>query len=351
MSPATAQDKNGPRFYGALNQSFLSYDDGLNKLNYGRVDNAVGDNVNRFGMSYDSSLSSGWDLTGTAEFGLAPKPSNQVNQLDSNNSGWNFDENSLRKFELVFARSGIGTFYVGQGDMSGRGSAPDFSGTDVIASSNPAELAGGNFWRSTATGALTTRQLNDSFDNFSSGRRMRLRYDSPEMRGFYLSASVGREILTSGDDSTYVDVTARYEKQWTNIGLAVEVAVKGLGQNEYAGGAGFAVVHLPTGINIAASSLHTTGDPHFGFAKIGLKRDFFSFGATAVSYDMYNGGSFVRYGTESLSEGFSIVQTVDSINMDIYLIVRSYEGYNNIGLPNEDFLTSAATSFGISWTF
>ena len=348
---ADAQEQSDLRFYGAINQALMDYDDGLDKLNYGRVDNAVEDNVNRLGVQFDRALSSGWDMTGTVEIGFAPKPSNQVSQLDPDNSGWKFDETSIRKFELAFARPGVGTFYFGQGDMSGQSSAPDFSGTTVIASSNPAELAGGNFWRLASTGVMTTRQIDESFSNFDSGRRMRIRYDTPEMYGIRLSTSVGREVLVSGDNSTYIDATALYGKQWKNVDLAIELAAKGLGQDEYAGGGGFAVIHKPSGLNFAWSTMRTTNEVHYGVSKIGLKRDLFSFGSTAISYDNYNGGSFVRYGTESISEGISIVQTIDSLNIDLYVTARSYEGYTNIGLPDEHFLTSTATALGINWTF
>lgn len=350
-SSADAQELSDLRFYGAINQAVMDYDDGLDKTNYGRVDNAVGDNVNRLGVQFDRSLSSGWGMTGTVEIGFAPKPSDQVSQLDPDNSDWKFDKTSIRKFELAFERSGIGTFYIGQGDMSGRGSSPDFSGTSVIASSNPAELAGGNFWRLESTGVMTTRQISDSFDNFDSGRRMRIRYDTPEIHGIRLSTSVGRELLVSGDDETYIDAIAQYGKQWKNFDLAVELAAKGLGHDEYAGGGGFAVIHKPSGLNFAWSTMRTTSDVHYGVSKIGIKRDLFSFGSTAISYDNYNGGSFVRYGTESISEGFSLVQTIDALNIDLYVTARSYQGYTNIGLEDEHFLTSKATALGINWTF
>lgn len=350
-STAAAQEDSDLRYYGAINQALLKYDDGVNDLSYGRVDNAVGDNVNRFGVELNRTLSSGWDMTGTFELGLAPKASNQVDQLDPNNSEWEFDSNTLRKLEVAFAKSGIGTFHIGQGDMSGRGSAPDFSGTSVIASSNPAELAGGNYWRLFPSGDLTDRELNEVFDNYDSGRRFRVRYDSPERYGITVSASAGRDVLNSGDDSTYLDAVARYEKHWKKYGLAVEFNAKGLGQNEYAAGAGFAAIHKPSGLNISASASHTSYGTHYGVSKIGIKRKIVSFGETALSYDMYNGGSFVKYGTESISDGYSLVQSIDSIQMDIYLSVRTYEAYTNIGLANEQFLTSKATAFGFNWTF
>ncbi|TCL09162.1 hypothetical protein BXY66_1207 [Shimia isoporae] len=354
VSDASAQVPEGLTFYGAINQAIMNYDDGVESINYGRVDNAVGDNVNRFGARFDRVLSSGWDMTGTFEFGLAPKRSNQVSQLDRDNSSWSFDETSLRKLDVAFAQDGVGTFYIGHGDMSGKGSAPDFSGTDVIASNNPAELAGGNFWRLDPGGGLKARQLNESFGNYSSGRRLRLRYDSPQFANFRLSTSVGREVLTSGDDSTYFDVVARYDKQWRTIDLAVELSLKGLGGGDYAGGSGLAIIHKPSGLNFAVSTAHPIighTEAHFGYAKIGLKRDFFSFGSTAISYDYYNGGSFGAAGSESLSDGISIVQRVDKYDLEVFLTVRNYDGYTNIGLPNEDFLKSTVQAFGFNWTF
>lgn len=348
--PAIAQESSGFTFYGQLNQAFLSYDDGVDRIDYGRVDMSVNDQINRFGVNYDTDLSNGTAFRGTFEFGLAPKPSNRVSQLDQSNSTWEFDEKSLRKFEVSFANR-FGTIWIGQGDMSGKGSAPDLSGTSVISSTNPAELAGGNFWRAEIDGSLTARPLNDSFTNFSTGRRFRLRYDTNSWNGLTFSASVGREVLTSGNNNTYIDAVGRYRGNWRQLDIAVELAVKGLGQGEYAGGGGFAILHKPSGFNLAASSLHATNDEHFGYAKVGFTRDVFSIGRTSISYDLYNSGNVGANLAESISKGFSIVQAVDAWNAEIYAIYRTYEGYNNVNNPAEEFLTSNATAFGIKWAF
>lgn len=341
----------GLSYYGNLNQGILQYDDGVETINYGRVDNAVNDNVNRFGIVYNQSLSSGWNLTGTFELGLAPKPSDQLSQTDQNNSGWQFDDQGLRKFEVSFSNARFGTFHIGQGNMSGQGPGPDDSGTGVIASSNPANLAGGNFWRASTGGALTTRRLNDSFDNFDTGRRFRARYDSPSYRGFSVSTSLGREILTGNDHKTYFDLVGKYTRDWRTISFTTELGLNGLGDNDFAGRVGFSIIHLPSGINLSGSGSHSTIGPHFGYIKLGLIRDLFSFGSTAISYDLYNGGRFPNDKAESISNGFAIVQRIDALNMEIFASVRTFEGYTNSGTASENFMDSKAIIAGLNWKF
>ena len=46
-----ASEIDGFSFYGQINQGVMSYDDGIDNIEYGRVDNAVGDQPNRFGLN------------------------------------------------------------------------------------------------------------------------------------------------------------------------------------------------------------------------------------------------------------------------------------------------------------
>lgn len=337
-------------FYGQINMGIQSYDDGVQSYQHFLVDNANNDNGSYLGFAATRALNSGWDVTGTFEVSLAPRPSDMVSQTDPDFDAYKFDQTAIRTLEISFANAQYGTFYLGQGEMSAAGSGPDFSGTQAIASRNPADTAGGHFWRF-EDDTLSNRPLSAVLDDQNAGRRFRLRYDTASFHGITLSASVGREVLSSGDDNTYIDFVANYARSFGDFDVELEFDATGTGDEDYALIGAAAVLHRPSGLNMTMSGSHSTNGPHYGYAKIGIIRDLFSFGATAISLDHYNSGRFVIDESEGLSWGVSLVQHVDQANMEIYAAWRSYDAYNNLGIANEQFLPSEAISAGILWQF
>lgn len=337
-------------YYGQINLGLQNYNDGVQSYNHFLIDNANNDGGTFIGFSVLRPLSSGWNFEGVFELSLAPRPSNKTSQTDPDYSAYSFDQEAIRRLEVSLGNDRFGTFYLGQGEMSAAGSGPDFSGTGVISSRNPSQTAGGHFWRQTDD-TLSTRTLSQVINDQNSGRRFRLRFDSRSFYGVSISTSIGREVLSSGDDSTYIDFVANYARSFGNFDVEVEFDATGLGNDEYALIGSAAMIHVPTGLNLTLSGSHSTLDPHYGYAKIGIIRDVFSFGSTALSIDHYNSGRFVVTESEAISWGLSIVQQVDDANMEIYASWRRYQAYNNFQIPAEQFQNAHAIIAGILWTF
>ena len=340
----------GFKFYGQINQAYMTYDDGAESRGFFTVDNATNDNGSFVGVLRGGALDNGLTWDGRFELSIAPRRSDEVSLQNPAGPGYDLDAEDIRHAEVALYTNGKGTFYFGQGDMSANLDAPDYSGTEVIQGPNVSQIAGGMLLRY-MDGTLSDRTLSDAIGSFDSGRRFRVRYDTPDFNGFAGSASLGREVLTSGDDNTYVDVVASYTHSNATWDYSVVADVTGIGDDEYAGKLAFGYLHKPSGLNLTFTGTHSTIDTHYFYFKAGIIRDLFSFGSTAVAIDWYNDGNWAASGTEEESFGLSIVQRIDKANMEVYAAVRSFDNYTNLDIPNEDFQKGEAIMAGLRWTF
>ncbi len=337
-------------FYGQINQAYLSYDDGTDSRGFLTVDNSNNDDGSFIGIVKGGYFDSGWTWDGRFEVSIAPRRSDEVSLQNPAGPGYEIDAEDIRYAEFAFATVGAGIIYFGQGDMSANLDAPDYSGTSVIQGPNVSQIAGDMLLRF-VDGTLSDRTLSDAIGTFDSGRRFRLRYDSPVFAGFSGSASIGREVLTSGDDNTYVDLVGRFTHSNAIWDYAVVASVTTIEDNEYAGMLSFGYLHKPSGINLTFTGTHSTLDKHYFYFKAGLIRNLFAWGPTAIAFDWYNNGNWAADGAETETFGLSIVQRIDRANLDLYAAVRSFDAYTNIGIPDEDFQKSDAVIAGLRWTF
>jgi hypothetical protein len=115
----------------------------------------------------------------------------------------------------------------------------------VLAYASTGDPAGGLFFREDGDGdSLTDTTVNDVFTAFDPGREDRVRYDSPEVRGFTASGSYG------------ADQRLGAALRWAGTGHGVDAAA-GVGASDpnagdadavYAGSA--SVLHQATGLNL-----------------------------------------------------------------------------------------------------
>jgi len=344
-------DDLGFTLYGQINQSYLNYNDGFDQRGFFTVDNSTNYNGSFVGMRGGKLLDSGAILAGRFEFDIQPRPSDVTSLQAPAGGGLEIDSEDIRSAELGYVTTGAGTIYFGQGDMSANLWASDYSGTTVIAGPNVSLIAGGMLLRY-PDGTLSDRTLSEAIGTFDSGQRFRLRYDSPNLSGFTLSTSVGREVLTAGDDSTYLDLSGKYERETSNWIYSASLSITGLGDNEYGGIASFAYLHKPSGINVTFTGTHSTTDQHYFFFKGGIVRQFFAIGSTALSVDWYNNGNWAADLAENETFGVSLVQDIDAANLQLYATVRTYDDYtNNSDLLDENFEKGQAVAAGLRWTF
>ena len=204
-----SEDTTSILVYGQIDKGVLSFDDGENSTSYGLTDNA--NSSTRAGVTSRTRLSDEWELFSNIEIQYAPHSSGTVNQLDPNAADYGFDNGDIRKIEAALFSDRYGRFWIGQGSMASDGVAEvDLSGTGVIAYSSVGDTAGGSLFAFRG-GGLSDVTVGDVFDNFDGlGRKVRVRYDTPDFSGFRLRTSYGRNLLADDDAGLY-DVAVTYD--------------------------------------------------------------------------------------------------------------------------------------------
>ena len=198
-------------FYGQLNPSFLSFDDGVDST--GRLTDSSHSN-SRVGIRVAKPY--GWGTLGfNFETGLGLPGSARFSQTGS--PDLIRDRTVVRKVDLEFRTERFGTFYVGQGSMATDGVATqDLSRTGLVLSNSVGDTAGAFEFR-TAAGALSDITIDSSMRNLDGGRRGRLRYDTPSINGFTSATTPPPMMPTTIAKQTSAGTAKRHA---SNLGIA-----------------------------------------------------------------------------------------------------------------------------------
>jgi hypothetical protein len=354
-APAAAEpvwpssDRDGLSFYGQVNQAYLNYDDGIESRGFFTVDNANNDNGSSVGLLYNGSFANGLAYSGRFQLQVTPRPSNEVSLQDPAGPSFTIETDDISYLEVALWQSNGAALYLGQGDMTANLSAPDYSGTGVIAGPNVSQVAGDMVLRF-ENGTLSDVTLSDAIGTYDSGRKFRLRYDSKSYGGFAFSGSIGQDVEDSDDDTTYLDAQVSYEGRIPNWRYAAVLDVTGIGDNDYAVVASLAFLHS-SGVNLTTTHGKSDTDAHYYFIKMGYLQNYLSMGPTAFSVEYYNNGDWITPGSEAKSVGVSLVQYVSDLDLQVYAAYRSYQAYTNVDIPDQDFLDASAVLAGLLWQF
>jgi hypothetical protein len=256
-----ASDGEGWTFYGQINQAYLNYDDSVESRGFFTVDNANNLNGSNFGFLYDGELDSGVGYSGRFQLAVTPRPSDSVSLQDTAGEPFELDTDDISYLEIAFQQTNGARLYFGQGDMTANLSAPDYSGTTIIAGPNVSQIAGDMLLRF-ENGTLSDRTVSDSIGTFDSGRKFRLRYDSRSYNGFAFSGSIGQDLENSADDYTDIDAQISYEGQIPNWRYAAVLDITGIGDSEYAVMASLAFTHS-SGLNFTTTQAKADNDSHY----------------------------------------------------------------------------------------
>jgi len=350
-APAAALDlkfsnKSGATvtFYGQINLVFQFVDDGTDSYS-DFVDNS--NSVSRLGFRVEMPVG-GNKLTFNAEVGLGLKNTADTSQTDDGD--WiDWQRTDIRKFEVSYS-GGFGTLWLGQGSMATDGAAEiDNSGTAVIGYGIMADTAGGYEFRS--DGVLSGITVGDTFKDFDGSRRMRIRYDTPSLSGFTLSAAYGQDVLSESDEAEYYDAAVRYKLDGETIGIDSALGYSwkdddGSNTEYLIGSATF--THKPSGASLTvAAGDNQTGDGSYYYAKLGWKGRVVKFGHTAVSIDYYDGADFEVDGSSSQAWGIQAVQAFDDLQIEALLGYRAY----SFSAPGADYHDLDTLLVGARWRF
>lgn len=293
--------------YGQVNKALLFWDNDFDSDTY-VVDNDY--SSSRFGFQGSATIRPGWSAGYNMEFDLrADANSNLITETSDEGSG---AEVRVRKNELYIESEHYGRVTIGQGSSAGDGIAGIVLGNSY---SDPSVSAGESLAINSA------HDLVEVAGDLGTGRTDRVRYDSPSIMGFIVSASWGE------DD--YFDVTLRYKKEWNSVRLAAGIQYADadepgdLGEFDQVVGS-ISIMHIPTGIYAALAAGQREWDgsdleSNFWYVQLGLERRFFAHGATTLYAEYGEYEDFAHEGEEVDRWGVGIVQSIDSAAMDLYL--------------------------------
>jgi len=354
-------DRTTITLYGQVNKGYMWADDGFQSESFPFVDN---DNSStRLGLKSKSDIGAGWSLGTKFEFQWEPYSSSNVSVQDPNDSDYEIrNDTVIRKIDLSLSNKKFGTFSLGQGSMASDGAADiDMSGTTVI-SKDPERIGGGlNFYDAMAGAYDLGRQIGDDFDNFDGGRRLRIRYDTPEFAGFTLSAAYGyTEFLAPGviDDRRYTDAALRYKRTFGDFKFqgAVFYAMRdsraGRVEDRDRIGGSAALFHKPTGLNVRFAagqedSQSRTSKGDFFQVKAGIRKDFFKVGSTAFSVSYYSSDGLADEDASGKSWDISAVQKIDKANVELFATYRAFS-LDEAGVAYNDI---DVVMTGLRWKF
>jgi hypothetical protein len=335
------------KFYGHINQGILVYDDGAEHRTYGPVDNS--NSSSRIGV-FVSGQRDAWEGKFNLELQYDPYPSNKVNQI-TDALDWSFEASDVRHLEGAFSNEGFGRLWIGQGSMASDGSAEvDLSGTTIIAYASVPDTAGGNFFRKKG-GALSSITVGDAFDDLDGlGKKVRIRFDTPNYRGLSFKASYGRDLLNSTPDrrdENLFDVAASYSQVDASYHVAAAIAfARNSDADKSIGSGSVSLRHQRSGLSLTVAGGHQAerGEhQQYGYGKIGYAFSCFDIGPTAVSLDYYLGSGFEMSGSHSNSLGIAAVQAIEPRKLKLWLLYRSYR-YDD---PADDYKTGQAIFGGV----
>ncbi len=330
--------------YGQVNKALLFFDDGIDDDVY-VVDND--ESGSRIGLKGTASVKPGVTAGFNIEFNYQDAVSNGVDQGDIVDTsaggvdaiidgvGDDADENdiSIRKNELWIESERLGRITLGQGSAASDGI------TEINLSSSNSD-PGFDFGNSFVIRELSGLRLGDYGAGLDGlGRIDRIRYDSPSIYGFILSASWG-------EDDAY-DVALRFKKEWNSIRIAAGVSYAEADPDEPTGGeiddiidntegdfelvAGSAsIMHVPTGLFLYGAAAEIDDgvvEASHWYIQGGIEKRFLPYGTTTlfVEYGEYEDFAVGLDGTDGLiidsqAElfGLGVVQKIDSAAMEIY---------------------------------
>lgn len=356
---------------GHVNEALLFWDDGT-ESNVGVYTN---DNARtRFRFKGEAKINDDWKAGYLLEIGVRGGNSKRFTQDDDNGEGtntldlrhsvWYIDSKKLgRVWVGLTGGAAEGVTEVNQAATKDIAKYSDVEDSGLGLFMNSGGVRGNQSWR---------RLIRGGGDQPGEGRRHNLiRYDTPEIAGFTVTASWGE------DDNW--DAGLRYKGEFGDFKLAAAIAygetTDGTGETGFQCslgntpnndadcdqlGGSLSVMHAPTGIyvNFAAGYMEDnliSVDPGFNggsvddrstfyAGEIGIEQKWNALGKTTIFGQYYNnqGGSQDRTFTvgaatgdiansELTSYGAGIIQGIDAAAMHVYLTYRHYEADVTVG--------------------
>jgi predicted porin len=326
------------QIYGQVNKALLFFDTDFDSDAYVVDNDASG---TRVGFKGSASMRPGWTAGYTIELDIQDAASNVVDDgavIGLNDDGeyanvsvWDdpADQILIRHSFVYIESERMGRFSIGQQSAATDGIAGIVLGNSLVTASPDHGSSLTVVAGAVDPNGFASLDIGNFAGDFDGPREDVIRYDSPSLHGFILSASWG--------DDDFWDVALRFQREWNSIRLAAGIGYQegdddgGGSDFEYVSGSA-SIMHVPTGIYVAfaagdgeESSLDA-GD--YWYIQGGIERRWFAHGATTIygEYGDYNdfalrsvaAGDTTIISSEANRWGFGIVQKIDSAAMDLY---------------------------------
>ncbi len=304
--------------YGQINKALLIWDDGVDSDAY-VVDHEK--SGSRFGFKGKAKIKPGWTAGYQMEIGIQDNGSNKVEQGQGGDEG--IGEGLYLRHNYFYIDSDkLGRISVGHQSTAADGAVEVVLGNSL---SDSSVGAGANLWVRMPNGA-TYGKLKEWASNLDGERLDVIRYDSPAIMGFILSASWG--------ENDYADVALRFKKEFNSIRLVAGIGYVWNHDTADLGGApdaeeiagSISAMHVPTGLYVAFAAAdleleNTDYGKSMWYVQGGIEKKFLPYGSTTL-YAEY-GEYTIDYGAgvpDDLTTrlGFGVVQKIDSAAMDLY---------------------------------
>jgi hypothetical protein len=351
--------------YGQVNKGLLVWDDGVDSDAF-VVDNDV--SGSRLGFNGSAKFKPGWSAGYVIEFDYQDSASDKVNNGDIStgagrkngddtnsflNPSVNGGEIYIRQNNFYIESEQVGRLTVGMGSTAADGAYEVVLGNSLRSS----DIKIGNaFAVRTSDGHWSGYKLSDtpqaghSFaGNLDPTFDQLVRYDTPSLYGFILSAAWG--------DNDYADVALRFKKDFGTIRVAAALAYQwdsardaklaiinpntgattaydpsnhDNDKSETFGGSA-SLMHIPTGLYVAFAAAErnfevnsttvrsaTLGDPSYWYLQGGIEKKIMPYGSTTVFGEYGDYQDFAFVGSDATRWGMGVVQKIDAAAMDVY---------------------------------
>jgi Gram-negative porin len=354
------------QIYGQVNKGLLIWDDGINSDAF-VVDNDY--SGSRFGLTGKATMKPGWTAGYLIELDIQDAASDKVNN-GARTTGTGFkngddpaDEIGIRYNNVYIESDRLGRVTIGQGSTAADGANEVVLGNSMR---NSDIQHGNSFALRFSDHSFADFTLGNIAANLDTSRDDVIRYDSPSIYGFILSASWG--------DNDYADVALRFKSEWNSIRVAAALAYVWDGTSDGSAttntgslqeavssfkqvGGSVSIQHIPTGIYGAfAAATRDYEDPvgtspggfalsdsaRFWYFQGGVERKWTPYGSTTI-YGEYGRYSDIAFnGSDTTRWGLGVVQKVDSAALELYAQAAfwSFDGFSAIALANPEDLTT-----------
>ena len=329
--------------YGQVNVALMHWDTGGDDDVYVVENDSSSTRLGFKGKAkINSDVSAGYRI----ELGVHSAESDRV---DENNDDGDGNRIVIRRSAMFLASKTYGKVTWGHtGHAFYDTSKADLSGTHVVAR-NDGERYIEDFSLFNANGAVNAiADWNDIFPgDYDFSRQNVIRYDSPTLAGFVVSASWG-------EDDEY-SAALRYAGEFGAIRVA---AAFGYGRDRENDGNGrreaydgsFSIMHTPTGLWVSASGgnrefVDSGDEEEFYQVKAGIQQKWNSLGKTTLYGEYLHteiddvdplGVNANVTGAEGDLYGFGVVQKIDAAAMELYAGYRHYEADLTNGVAVQD---------------